>query len=166
MSVGLTLQASSLLSISGNTVYLASGFNVVQISGQTVNIAGTITASTNISGQTVYLVNDQINNVVWISGQNTVEFGAGITANVDTQCTSLSGGTELYSGVIFSVSIVNLSGNQPVRVGGTGTNSPNSGRGIILYAGAAWDVRVNNLNQVRVYASRSGEFVSWAAVRQ
>jgi hypothetical protein len=54
----------------GIVAFLASGYNSVSISGQTVSIAGSIAATAGVSGQTVYLANDGINNVALTSGQS------------------------------------------------------------------------------------------------
>ena len=72
--------SGSPVRVSGETIYLVSGNNVVQISGQTVTVANAV--STGVSGQSIYLVNDSINNVVKISGQLVAISGSVAINNV------------------------------------------------------------------------------------
>lgn len=96
------------------TVYLTSGRNDAQISGQVVQISGqTVVASvtTNISGQVVYLVSG--NNAVQISGQTVV---ASVTTNISGQVVYLASGQNSIIGSV-SGNMVSISG-QPVTVSG------------------------------------------------
>lgn len=85
--------------VTANVTTNISG-QVVRISGETVTVSNDLT--TAVSGETIYLVNDGVNNVVQISGQTVV---ANVTTNISGQAvriTDTSGNnidTILISGV-------------------------------------------------------------------
>ena len=136
--------SGSMVSISGQPVSVSG--NMVSISGQVVNVSG---------------------NVVNTSGNAFVEFGTVLRLNTSgTICTSLSGGTELHSGIVFAVNLRNLSGNAPIYVGGTGSESPFSGKGMLLFSNESQEYRVDNFNRIRVFATTSGQRVRAIAVGQ
>ena len=133
--------------ISGNTVKLTQG----DLSG--VNV--TLTPA-QISGVNVFT---QANN---ISGQNVKEYGSSVTAAASVTITSLSGGTTLGSGAIFKLLIRSQSGNRVMYIGApSGSGSANSGVGVELYGGESIMLPMNNLNTVNLYATVSGEKVSY-----
>ena len=69
-----------LASISGETVNIAGGSLTTAVSGQTIYLVNDgINNVGKISGQTVYLVNDGINNVSKISGQTVIAATSGQT---------------------------------------------------------------------------------------
>lgn len=77
---------------------------------------------------------------------------------------SLSGGIVLGSGEVIAVSIKALSSNSgDIYIGGEAP--PYSGAGFCLEPGEAWNIEVDNLNKVRLYATVSGDIVSYGALR-
>ena len=103
-SVEITNPGDIICSISGNTVYLISGFNPVQVSGQSVR-----------------LPNDGVNNVVSISGQTVV-------ASVSMGPTPTSGDAARVSGQTIYL----VSGNNPVMISGQMVRLPNDGTNNIV----------------------------------
>jgi len=116
--------------------------------------------------QTDYLYNGSTwINMGNISGANVKEYGTSVLIGSQVSITSLSGGTELGSGVTFGFAVRNISGNSPMYLGGaTGVNVPASGKGMILYGGDSEEFRLANLNAVHVFASTSGQFVTYLGV--
>ena len=113
--------------------------NVINISGQSINISG---------------------NIVQISGQ-VVNTGPSLIAGY-TAVGSISGGTQLSSGPIIQSTVKNISGNSTMWVGPSGINS---GMGYILLVNDTTpELRVNNLNNIFVFAETSGQYVSFIAV--
>jgi len=77
---------------------------------------------------------------------------------------SLSGGVILSSGEVMGVSVKALSTNSgDIYVGGEAP--PYSGAGFLLEPGEAWNLDVDNLNKVRVFAAVSGDVVTYGAVK-
>lgn len=140
--------------ISGMTVTLSAN----SISGSTVSLS-----PNSISGQTVVLSTpvSVSGNVIQISGQNTKEFGSSIIPG--TQTVGIGSGTALPSNACFSVTVRSLSGNTPMYVGGAGTLA-NSGVGMILYSTDSVTLKVNNTNQVSIFATNSGNQYTWIGV--
>ena len=98
---------------------------------------------------------------------NTIEAGNNIRTAPWTVINAASGGTPLGSGIIpYGVKLTNvgtvISGD--VFVGGTGTNAPFSGQGYFLGPAQSVDLRVKNLNQIRVAASLSGVRVAFIGI--
>ena len=162
MSLDLHRQSVSgdVVAISGATITATvnvSG-NVVQISGQSV--------SANVSGQVVQISGQAMTtnisgNVVNISGQIT-SVGTSFLPNALTQVNDLSGGVLLPSGAVFSMVVLNMSGNGPIWLGGTGSKRAISGTGPILYASQSIALGLNNFNLVSVFGITSGNYVtSW-----
>ena len=143
-SVEITNPGDIICSISGNTVYLISGFNPVQVSGQSVrlpndgvnnvvSISGqTVVASVSmgptptsgdaarVSGQTIYLVDNSVNNIVKISGQ-TLSVSGSIAINnasiaVTLPAVPTSGDASRISGQ--TIYLVDDSVNNKVKVSG------------------------------------------------
>lgn len=78
--------------------------------------------------------------------------------------TAVSGGIVLSSGEVVSVSVKALSTNSgDIYVGGEAP--PYSGAGFLLEPGEAWNLDVDNLNKVRLFAAVSGDIVSYGALR-
>jgi hypothetical protein len=95
----------------------------------------------------------------------TYEYGTSLLTGPLCVASAASGGTQLGSGSVFSVSVVNISGNNPVWLGGNSVSfAPVSGFGLILYGGAAVDIRVDRVDDIRVCAETSGNQVSWLGV--
>lgn len=119
----LTTIVQGPINISGQTVYLTSGKNDVQISGQTVqtNISGntvialisgqTVVANvvTNISGQTVFLASGR--NPVQISGQTVIAEVSGDAVMISGQVVQISGQAVKISGETITVANPSVSGN-------------------------------------------------------
>ena len=95
----------------------------------------------------------------------TYEYGTALLTGPLCTATASSGGSVLGSGSVFSVSVVNISGNNPVWVGANASGyQPVSGYGLILYGGAAIDIRIDRVDDIRVCAETSGQMVSWLGV--
>jgi hypothetical protein len=142
--------------ISGQTV-------LTSVSGNTLTVTGsTVVATTSISGNVV----STSGNVVNISGNNITEFGSSLRTAAAVIVTSASGGVELSSGVILHALVRGLNVNSgALYLGGTGTNAPFSGQGLVLApADPPVMIRVDNLNDVRVFAQASGDRVSFTGV--
>lgn len=115
---------------------------------------------TSVSGNVV-LISGQ---VVSISGQfvNTIanSFVPTLIRNGYTQITDTSGGVQLSSGVVIFTTVENIPGNDPIWIGGIGVNS---GTGYLLVAGNCKDINIDNLNKIYLFATTSGQSVSWLA---
>lgn len=133
-------------------VNLGAASVTVDISGDPVTVSGN---TVQISGQ-----------IVNTSGNVAVEFGTSLRTAGLTQATSLSGGVLLGSGAVFSVTMISISGNAPMWVGGVGSFAPFSGTGLIVYPGSAVSLKVNAVDTIRVFAETSGQKVSWLGVVQ
>jgi hypothetical protein len=110
---GQTVAVSTVGSITALPVISVSG-NMVSISGQPVTATLAVGPSL-VSGQTVYLVNDGINNVVKVSGQTLIIPFTSVSGNmvsVSGQAQSVSGNAVRISGSMVSVS------GQPANVSG------------------------------------------------
>lgn len=100
-----------------------------------------------------------------MSASRYYEYGTRLLTGPLCTATASSGGSQLGSGSVFSVSIINISGNAPVWVGGNASGvSPYSGFGMILYPGAAIDLKVDRVDDVAIFAETSGQKVSWLGV--
>jgi hypothetical protein len=160
--------SGNLISVSGLVATSISG-NMVSVSGQPVSVSGNLVSvsglvATSISGNQV--LTSVSGNMVSVSGQpanvsgnNVFEVGTIFRTDVPTVITSLSGGTELSSGVTFAVTIRNASGNAPMYLGGTGTYAPFSGKGMVLFGGESKQIKIDNFNKLRVFANTSGQKV-------
>lgn len=111
--------------------------NVVLISGQVINISG---QTVNISGQLV----GSLSPTLLRNGYSRI-------GSTDTQ---------LSSGVIIFVTVEGIPGNDPMWIGSIGINS---GTGYLLVAGNNKDISIDNLNKVYLFATTSGQMVSWLA---
>ena len=136
----VSTRSGDYVSISGEVITSMSG-NIIQISGQSV-------------------VSSMSGNTVQISGQ-IVSVGPSLLAGYTT-IGSISGGTQLSSGPIIQSTVKNISGNATMWVGPSGIDS---GIGYILLANDTTpELRVNNLNNIFVFAETSGQNVSFIAV--
>lgn len=149
-----TTQAVVIKDESGESLIVTSGRILVDLSGTT------ITATTNISGQTVFLASGS--NNVNISG-SVFEFGSSLLTANTTVVPSLSGGAFLGSGAVFEVKLRPVSGNAPMWIGGAaGTNVPFSGHGILLYhSDDPMILKVGDVGEVKAFAETSGQRLSW-----
>jgi len=77
---------------------------------------------------------------------------------------STSGGIILSSGEVKSVVIKALSTNKGEIYVGSGTTPPTEGVGFKLEPGEAVIVDIDNLNKIRLYATASGDKVTFFAV--
>lgn len=149
VSGGITVSGQPVR-ISGSAVSVSG--NVVQISGQTVTVSNN-NLTTGVSGQTVYLVDDSVNNKVKISGQLVAVSGSiaiGNTPNVIISGGALSGlpvtgsfsATADISGQTVITRIWDSSSNQFAEiVSGTTSLGISQGTNAIVAAGLnyAWD---------------------------
>lgn len=78
--------------------------------------------------------------------------------------TGVSGGVALASGDVASLTIKNLQGNGDMFVGGTGSEAPNSGIGFLLSGGEGVSLTATNFNKVQVFATTSGQVISYFGV--
>ena len=99
--------------------------------------------------------------IVATSGDNFKEFGSSLLNGGSTVITSLSGGTALASGSVFKVTVRSISGNNVMWIGGTGSNAPFSGSGLILYGGEAYTAPVNNPASIQIFAATSGQRIHY-----
>lgn len=124
-----------------------------------LNSDGSIkTSKADISGLNVKITRDDI------SGANVKEFGSSILTAPTLTVESLSGGNELGSGATFKVVVRSQSGNTVMFIGGTGSNAPFNGQGLEMYGGESITIPVDNFNKVRVFASTSGQKVSFLGI--
>lgn len=151
----ITNISGSIVQISGQSVLVDISGIVINISGIIINISGAIV---QISGQDVFTNSGSVTSV---SG-NVTSVGDTVVAGF-VQVTSTSGGTTLSSGPIIHVTLTNPFSDMYIGPS-TGVNS---GMGYILTAGMATspEIRVNNLNAINVFATVSGQFVSFIGVR-
>ena len=181
-------QAGGVTEVSGQTVIAKiSGETIVaKISGETVTVGGSVVAK--ISGETVIAkvsgetldVNIASSGImvpvdiqgaaidVPVTGGPIIAKVSGETVDIVTPTTIQQGykivaaaATQLGSGVIKTVTIRNLSGNDVMWVGGS---TVNSGSGYILFANEGISIDIDNLNKVYLYANTSGQYVAWIAV--
>ena len=150
-------------SISGNIVNTSGQVSIISgqpvlISGQLVAVSGLI--ATSVSGNMVSVSGQPANvsgNVVNTSGNVNYDFGTIIRTTSGTIVTSLSGGTELGSGVVINLTVRNISGNAPMYIGGTGSEAPFSGKGMILFGNESQTFDIDNFNKIRLFANTSGQ---------
>lgn len=100
-----------------------------------------------------------------MSAQRVYEYGTTLLTGPLVNVTGISGGGFLGSGAAFSVTVLNISGNNPMWVGANASGqTPVSGTGFILYAGASLSLRVDNIGDVKIMAETSGQLVSYIGV--
>lgn len=153
------VDTSGNLKVVGTISANVSG-NVVNISGQSVSISG---QPVSISGQPV---NANISgNKVNISGDTIKQqIPTVIITGTEIVGASLSGGTALPSGVSVSVTIkYNASNSGKGYLGGNSAQAPFSGKGIRLEPGDSYTVAITNPAALQVFASVSGDTISWIA---
>jgi hypothetical protein len=109
---------------------------------------------TSVSGNVVLISGQAVN----ISGQFVSSLAPSLLRNGYTRIGSTN--TQLSSGAIISVTVENIPGNDPVWIGSVGVNS---GTGYLLIAGNCKDINIDNLNKVYLFATTSGQSVSWLA---
>jgi len=130
--------------ISGQHVFVESGVHVVSESG------------------TLHCVIDT--GVVQISGEVVgIETPTAVRTRDILVVSSNSGGTLLLSGDIKGATVKSLSGD--IFIGGTTTpDMPYSGHGLLLAAGEAWSLDIDNFNKIRACAAVNGDWLSYAGV--
>jgi hypothetical protein len=115
---------------------------------------------------------------VQTSGNTTVALASGVSitaasipsaANLRNrailQCTSLSGGTVLLSGDCYRATIRSLPSQSGAMFVGSSTEPPFSGTGFYLATGEALTIDITNLASIRVFASLSGEKISYCGTQ-
>lgn len=162
--------SGEVVKISGEKVHpiTASGDYVV-VSGNLMITSGDVRA--HISGDVVKISGETIiakisGEIVKISGEAVGIVAPALIRQGYTKIGSvppLSGSTYLFSGVVLSVKVCNLSGNNPIWLGGT---TVNSGDGLELLGEKCDEFDIDNLNDVYLYAYTSGQLVSWRAVAE
>lgn len=156
--VSITSGAGPVLAhISGETVIAKISGEKVTLSGEVVQtgiVSSDIMVPVDIQGQYVDLT------LASGTGPIKIETPTGILAGY-TQIASLSGGVAIGSAEVVSVLIKNLSGNASMWIGPTGVNS---GAGLILLAGEAVSMDIDNLNKIYAYAETSGQYISWMGI--
>lgn len=172
-----------IVSVSGQPIRITDGNGAFQAlafnnDGAAIGVVGAVGVSWAYALNTANSTGDRLRMtpstdgsrlMVTISGQPVMISGqqTGVPTAVATaaavQLTSLSGGAALGSLAIRAVTMNNRASNNSVYVGGTGSNAPASGIGFELEAGRAVRQEVDNLSDVRVFATVSGQFVTYMA---
>lgn len=164
----ISVSVTAAADISGQAVWVGSGEItilsgevVAQISGQPVSISGqpvqaTVTISeVSVSSGEIHIMSGEVE----IKPLSAVKTGNLVTVP------SASGGIVLGSGEIKSLVIKALSKNSgDIYIGGNATDNPYSGYGLLLEPGEAVNLDVDNLNVIRLYATTSGDRVSFFAI--
>jgi|SRR5688500_6645902 len=152
--MSVNIGASSVnAEISGDVLYLVSGNNSVQISGQSVTVSGPVL----ISGQVVNISGTTVSTSVIGLSTTVIRTASG------TKCTSLSGGVQLPSLVGDRIIVkANQDNSGRIYLCST-TNPPFSGMGLQMAAGQSESFAVTNADIFRVFASASGDVVSFIA---
>lgn len=171
------------VNVSGNVVDIGAAGNVAVVNS---TLTDNMTNSDNALGVRANLMgyNESVNDwariritqsgqgisgtahklVVAFSGDSVFEHGSTLITNPMRQVTNASGGVVLSSGSIFSVTINNESGNAPVWIGGTGAQAPFSGKGLHVYGGGSISLKIDSVDDIRVFGETSGQFVSWLGI--
>lgn len=169
-AVTSSVSGETVYLVSGqNTVQLTSGYNIVKISGET--IVG------KISGETIHLVSG-FNTVQLTSGYNLVREAEPV--NVFTAITLLipgaSGGVPLTAGTCSKVTVRNIGQSGTVMFVGHSGNPPwvSSGQTYPMYSGFGFwlrdgdavtmPVQDRNTNRIRVVSHTSGERICYMGV--
>lgn len=174
-----------VVAFSGDIVQLAEGTSIAAVNdiaspNETNNTNSLVTTSFNYgrlndeanqgamyvtaSGQGVSGIIHRL--VVAFSGDNVFEHGSALITNPMRQATNASGGVILSSGSVFSVTVNSMSGNAPVWIGGTGSQAPFSGKGLQVYGGGSVSLKIDSVDDIRVFAEVSGQLVSWIGVQK
>ena len=163
--------------VSGQVIAKISG-EVVKVSGETVSLPATQVVKVSgevvkISGETVIGKTSGETHISKISGEVVKVSGeaVGIVAPMLIRqgyspigaIPPLSGSTYLSSGVVLYVKVRNLPGNNNMWLGGS---TVNSGDGSLLQGGEVDEFDIDNLNDVYLYASTSGQLVSWMGIAE
>lgn len=155
----ISVSVTAAADISGQAVWVSSGEVVAQISGQPVSISGqpvqaTVTVSeVSVSSGEIHIMSGEVE----IKPLEDVVVGSLVTVP------STSGGITLGTQAINSLTIKSLSKNSgDIYIGGNTTGSmPYSGYGLLLEPGEAVNLDIHNLNTVRVYATISGDKITY-----
>jgi len=159
---------------SGTQITIQSGIGVVtSVSGQVVQISG---QQVEISGQAVY-----VSGVVDILSGAYINIGSGIGVTVQSginifrppptvirarsplMVPDSSGGVILSSGETREITLRALDGD--IYIGSPiGNDMPYSGCGVLIMQGDTVAIPINNFNAVSVFASVSGNRVSFGGV--
>jgi len=135
---------------------------VVNASGQ-LDIS--VTATAEISGQAVWVSSGEV--ISKVSGETVaIETPTRLRTGYIKEVSSVSGGVSIAAGSVKSVVIKALPSNSgDIYVGGNlDGDMPFSGYGLVLGAGESVNLDINNLSVLRVYATVSGDKITWAGV--
>lgn len=170
MSGAVQVVSGEIHVVSGQVVAKVSGETVIaKISGETV-IAKVSGEAVKVSGQTVIAKISGETLISKVSGEVVIGKISGETVQTltpneiragYTQITSLSGGTELSSGVVVSAKVKNISGNAVMWLGPPGVLS---GTGFLMHGDEADEFEIGNLNAIYLYAETSGQYVTYRGV--
>jgi len=185
---GAIVLNSGQTTVTASGVWLASGI-IPNLSGQAVSISvntigdinmgnPTMASGFGFSGTALPVVGAMwdFSGGTWVpmntvaSGSNSslevaqapatkIRIGLSGTA-VQSGLPNSSGGTALQSGDLYVITVRNVSGNNDIYVGGSGSY-PYSGFGFVLCGGDALTMSITNANLVYLYATVSGQFVKW-----
>lgn len=133
-----------------------AGIALTKVSGETVTVAGSISAS--VSGQPVK-----------VSGETVLAKATALTTGrtrADLAVTAASGGVALASGDVISCTVkMHLKGSGQVSQSGMVwigiSEAPSSGVGFALYPGDSLTIPIDNMNKVRACALLSGETITY-----
>lgn len=152
----IPISVTATASISGQTVIVSSGEIIAKISGQPVSVSVVISEMSVSSGE-IHIVSGEIE----IKPLKNVVVGSLVTIP------NLSGGVSLGTQTIGSLTIKSLSKNSgDIYIGGNENGSmPFSGYGLLLEPGEAINLDINNLNIVRIYATVSGDRVTYLGLK-
>ena len=162
----ISVSVTAAADISGQAVWVGSGEItilsgevVAQISGQPVSISGqpvqaTVTVSeVSVSSGEIHIMSGEVE----IKPLEDVVVGSLVTVP------STSGGITLGTQAINSLTIKSLSKNSgDIYIGGSKAgNMPYSGYGLLLEPGEAINLDIYNLSAIKIYATVSGDKVTY-----
>ena len=159
----VVISGTVIANISGGTIIAkVSGETIkAKISGETVALRSGGVVVANISGETVTAKISGETVSTKISGEVTKSQVPGsLKTWLLRQAPALSGGVVLHSGATVSVTVKNLRAQGDIYLGGS-TNRPYSGFGFVLYSGEGLSIDVDDFSDVYVFASHSGDKVSF-----
>jgi len=184
ISIGGTRELEIVTNVSGQAVWVGSGeitvlsgdVRATQLGAWGVQVSGAVQVSgevslpstqpVKISGETVIAKISGETVAASVSGQPVdIIVPTGIVTNAVTTVGSVSGGTILTSADCISVTVKALSTNSgDIYVGGyTAGNAPYSGYGLLLEPGEAINVDIDNIGKIHVFATVSGDKVTYIA---
>lgn len=180
ISIGGTRELTVTTNISGQAVWVGSGEITVlsgdvrasQLGAWGVQVSGAVQVSGEVGATQVGTWGVQVSGAVQVSGEVTANISGqpvdiviptDIITDAVTMVASTSGGTVLTSADCISVTVKALSANSgDIYVGGyTAGNMPYSGYGLLLEPGEAINIDIDNVGKIHVYATVSGDKVTY-----